>query len=266
MCDVPTTFVSIVIATFNRLSRIQRCIDRIRRGVHTRHEIVVVDGGSRDGSVEWLAGQPDVRLHVERERGGCCRAYNLGFRLACGTHVMWLNDDAWPRPGAVESALGVLERSDMCDVGLVAFYHNHTQPWNELHGVDVADGHYGVLHVRGLPYANFGLLRRSLLEQVGFLDGRYCFCGWDPDLSLKVQREANLKVLGAPGALLYHEELFDERKQHDAATLRQRDNDKLFQKWNLPPRGEFPDPRPAYQRLLRERGLLSEDRGQQQVA
>jgi GT2 family glycosyltransferase len=256
MCDVPSSFVSIVIATYQRLSRLQRCIEHIRSGLRVPYEIVVVDGGSGDGTAEWVRGQADIRLHVERDRGGCCRAYNLGFRLACGSHVMWLNDDAWPLPGAIDAALALLQRPDMRDVGLVAFYHNHRQPWNELHGIDRGGQRFGVLHVRGLPYANFGLLRRSLLEQIGFLDGRYVFCGWDPDLSLKVQREAELRVIGAPAALVYHEELIDERKQHDADTLRQRDNERLFAKWALPEKGAFPDPRPAYLRLIEERGLV----------
>jgi hypothetical protein len=44
---------------------------------------------------------------------------------------------------------------------------------------------------------NFGLLRRALLERLGYLDERYYFCAWDPDLSLKVQREAGLKSSAA---------------------------------------------------------------------
>lgn len=247
--------VSIVIATYQRLDRLKRCLAGIRQNVRPRHEIVVVDGGSTDGSIEWLAQQPGLRLHVERERGGCCKAYNIGLRMACAPFVMWLNDDAVPQAGAVEAALDAYESPGACDVGIVAFYHNHTQPWNEIHGYDWNGSRYGVLHVRGYPYANFGLLRRSLLEQVGFLDSGYHFCAWDPDLSLKVQREAGLKVLGVPAARVYHEELVDERKQHDADTRRDADNQRLFHKWALPARGAFADPRAGYAALLAERGL-----------
>ncbi|MBU0638407.1 MAG: glycosyltransferase [Planctomycetes bacterium] len=247
--------VSIVLATFQRCARLQRCVAHVRQNVAVPFELIVVDGGSDDGTREWLATQPALRTHLERQRAGCCRAYNFGFRMARGLYVMWLNDDAFPLPGAVENAVMLADRADMQDVGLVAFYHNHQQPWNELHGVDHEDTHYGILHVRGRPYANFGLLRRELLEELGYLDESYYFCAWDPDLSLKVQCEAGLKVLGAPKALVYHEELADERKQQDAGDVRTRDNERLFAKWGLPAAGAFPDPRPAYLDLIRQRGL-----------
>jgi GT2 family glycosyltransferase len=113
-----------------------------------------------------------------------------------------------------------------------------------------------MLHVRGTPYANFGLLRRALLERVGFLDEGYRFCAWDPDLSLKVRRDAGLLVVGAPDALVVHEELADERKRADAGALRTRDNERLFAKWSLPRKGNFADPRGDYLALLRTRGLV----------
>lgn len=273
-----TPRVSVVIATYNRLPQLQRCLRHTRTALasdadgNAEDEIIVVDGGSSDGTVQWLLEQPDLRVHVEQQRGGCCAAYNLGLRMAHGHYVMWLNDDAFPLPCAIDSAIGLLESATMSDVGLVAFYHNHQQPQNELHGVDLpwppagmhdvpaAPGgslRFGVLHVRGRPYANFGLLRNSLLRQLGWLDPGYAFCGWDPDLALKVQVQAGLRVLGAPDARVYHAELCDPRKQADAERLRAADNQRLFEKWKLPERGAYPDPRPDYLRLLQARGVLA---------
>ena len=44
----------------------------------------------------------------------------------------------------------------------------------------------------------------------------------------------------------------------DADVLRRRDNARLFEKWKLPPKGQFADPRPAYARTLRS--LAAENR------
>lgn len=251
MCPHATPELSIVIATHRRFARLKRCIERTRAGLAgaPAHEFVVIAAADDEGTVPWLAGQRDVRLEVEARRAGACRAYNAGFRLARGTFVCWLNDDAYALPGSIEAALAFIRDPRNADVGLVAFYHNHNQPWNELHGLERDGVRYGMLHVRGVPYANFGLLRRELLERVGYLDEGYYFCGWDPDLSLKVQREAGLLVLGCPEALVFHEELCDERKAADAGDVRTRDNERLFRKWNLAARGSYPDPRPAYERL-----------------
>ena len=103
---------------------------------------------------------------------------------------------------------------------------------------------YSIYNVRGYPYANFGLLRRELIERLGYLDERYYFCAWDPDLALKVQLEAGLKVVGCRESLVHHEQLIDERKSADMAAI-DRDNGKLFGKWGLPPKFGYPDPAPA---------------------
>jgi len=246
--------VSIVVPTFNRFERLRRCIDKIRRNVPHPHEVIVVDGGSTDGTREWLQAQDDLRVILEAKREGAVAAFNKGFRAAAGYYVMWLNDDAYPLPGAVEAAVAMMERPDLTDVGMVAFYHNWHSERNVLDHVEHDGVSYQLCHVRGYPYANFGLIRRELLTRIGYADDRYYFFGFDPDLSLKVQINEGLKVVGCRQALIHHDEHHDERKLSDLAAG-QEDNAKLFAKWNLPPLGGYPDPAPAYRRMLIERGL-----------
>jgi len=246
--------VSIVVPTFNRSERLRRCIDKIRRNVPHPHEVIVVDGGSTDGTREWLQTQGDLRVILEAEREGAVAAFNKGFRAAAGYYVMWLNDDAYPLPGAVEAAVAMMERPDLADVGMVAFYHNWHSERNVLDRVEHNGVSYELCHVRGYLYANFGLIRRELLERIGYADDRFYFFAFDPDLSLKVQINEGLKVIGCRRALIHHDEDHDERKRSDLAAG-QEDNAKLFAKWNLPPPGAYPDPASAYRRMLIERGL-----------
>lgn len=254
MAQPPT--VSIVIASYNRLARLRRCIAMLRANVSIPHETLVVAGATTDGTLEWLETQPDLRLIRESRREGATRAYNKGFRAAVGRYVIWLNDDSYPLPGAIEAAVAMIENPAFTDVGMVALYHNFDRRWNRLHSVDRDGETYSVFNVRGVTYANFGLLRRTLLESLGYLDERYYFSAWDPDLSLKVQREAGLKVIGCPRALVYHEELIDDRKLADLAALA-RDNERLFAKWNLPAKFAYADPAPEYQRMLLLRGICA---------
>ncbi len=235
--------LSIVIPTHNRLSRLCRCVSQVRCNVSVPHEIVVVDGGSTDGTREFLAGDGNLHVILEQEREGAVRAFNKGFRASKGRYVMWLNDDAYPLPGSVESAIETIERHD--EVGMVAFYHDWDRKNNVLDSVEFEGRSYSIYNVRGYPYANFGLLRRSLLREIGFADERYYFFGFDPDLSLKVQLEAGLEVIGCPEALIQHEEFHDARKLDDLPVGKQ-DNLKLFAKWNLPAPGTYPDPAAAY--------------------
>ena len=69
-----------------------------------------------------------------------------------------------------------------------------------------------------------------------------------------MQRDAGLKVLGCREALVYHEELIDERKRDDMSVI-DEDNARLFAKWALPEKFAYPDPAPAYLRMLRSRRL-----------
>ena len=246
---------SIVIATYDRCERLKGCIGAIRRNVGVDHETIVVGGGAGDGTEEWLEAQDDVRFIREMRREGATRAYNKGFRAAAGTYVMWLNDDARVLPGAIEAAVAMIERPDLADVGMVAFYHNCDRTRNRLDSVERDGVLYSIYNVRGIPYANFGMLRCELLERVGYLDEQYYFCAWDPDLSLNVQREAGLKVVGCRDALIDHEELIDARKREDLAVIRE-DNEKLFAKWKLPEKFSYPDPAPVYRQMLRDRALI----------
>ena len=250
-----TDIVSLVIPTINRRKKLERCIDNIRRNVSVSHEVIVVDGGSTDGTREWLAEQNDLRIILEPQREGAVRAFNKGFRAATGQYVMWLNDDAFPLSGSLEAAVAMLERPDLDDIGMVAFYHNWHSERNVLDRVTHDGNTYELCHVRGYPYANFGLLRRSLLERIGFADERYYFFGFDPDLSLKIQIDEGLKVVGCRRALIHHDEHHDERKLGDLETGA-TDNQKLFAKWNLPAKGKYANPTPAYVTMLKTRSLL----------
>jgi GT2 family glycosyltransferase len=245
--ECPT--VSIVIATYDRLQPLQRCIGRIRENVRIDHEVIIVGGAGADGTLSWASQQPDIRFIAETTRQGAARAYNRGFRAATGAYVMWLNDDSYPLGGAVEAAVALIERPDMTDVGMVAFYHDEDRERNKLDTVTLEGRSYSIYNVRGYPYANVGLLTRSLLAEVGYLDERYYFCGWDPDLALNIQLEAGLRVVGCPNALVRHDELMDARKTADLARI-DADNEKLFAKWRLPSRGAYPDPAAAYQRVV----------------
>lgn len=251
-----TPLVSIVLGTYNRRDRLCRCCEKTIANVRVPYELIIVDGGSTDGTRDWLARQssPPFRIILETQREGATRAYNKGFRAACGRYVLWLNDDSYPLPGAVEAAIEMIERPDLADVGMVALYHNHGKEWNRLDTLERDGITYAIYNVRGTTYANFGLLRRELLEQIGYLDERYYFCAWDPDLSIKIQREAGLKVIGCRKAIVYHEELIDERKSDDMSIINE-DNEKLFVKWQLPEKFSYPDPAPAYQQMLRDRNL-----------
>lgn len=148
----PPASVGIVFGTYNRLALLKRAIASIRRGIgDLRHEIIVVDGGSTDGSSEWVVEQPRVTLiQQEGPLTGAVAAFNLGFGHAVDQGhpwVMHLNDDAEiVTPRAIVSAVARME-SDVT-IGEVAFELDLRGDW-------------GFEYINGAPYANFGVIRRD---------------------------------------------------------------------------------------------------------
>jgi glycosyltransferase involved in cell wall biosynthesis len=93
---------SVVIPTYNRLSRLQRVIGALEKQQHPRgdFEIVVVSDGSSDGThayLESLRTAGRVRFAVQQNRGPAA-ARNAGVALAVGDYVLFIDDDVVPEP------------------------------------------------------------------------------------------------------------------------------------------------------------------------
>jgi GT2 family glycosyltransferase len=92
--------VSAVVLTRNRKDVLATVLDRL--AALPIDEVVVVDNGSGDGTVESLCGRNDLRV-VETGRNLGFAARNLGARAASHDLLLMLDDDAYPLTGAVET-------------------------------------------------------------------------------------------------------------------------------------------------------------------
>lgn len=240
--------LSIVIPTCNRSALLARCIETLEAAVRSSFEIIVVDGASTDDTVHVLnaaATRLGDRLRVipETKREGFVRAANKGLRAARGEYMTWLNDDARPVGDALDRAVRHVAHAP-ADLGLAAMFHRWHSPRNVAYRAFHGGNDYAVCHVRGTLYANFCVGRRDTFERLGWFDERYYFYAADPDLSLKAW-SAGLRVEPVAGAYVDHDEHPDDRRDADADRGK-ADNEKLFAKWDLPPRNPaFNDFNPA---------------------
>jgi N-acetylglucosaminyl-diphospho-decaprenol L-rhamnosyltransferase len=82
--------VSVVVVTYNAMPWIERCLDSV-----SGYEIVVVDHGSTDGTLEVVRERfPRVRV-LEQDNLGLSAGWNRGIRETAGAYVLILNADAW---------------------------------------------------------------------------------------------------------------------------------------------------------------------------
>ena len=84
---------SVVTTTWNRLALLRENVASVRSQEFPDLEQIFVDGGSTDGTLEWLRGLTgDVKI-LERVTGGIAPAMNAGLRVATGDVILHLHSD-----------------------------------------------------------------------------------------------------------------------------------------------------------------------------
>jgi GT2 family glycosyltransferase len=201
----PLPAVSVVLGTYNRRRYLRATIEALRAELEgLPAEIIVVDGGSTDGTIRWLTKQKDAIAIVQHNRGTWRgRALtrrpwgyfmNLGFRAATAARVCMISDDALLVPGAIRNGLEQLDAAD-ADVGGVAFYwRNWPHQAEYVVGLTFGDN----------LFVNHGLYSKRALEAVGYLDQEtFFFYHADGDLSLRML-QAGYRTIAADCSFVEH--------------------------------------------------------------
>lgn len=160
--------ISLVSGTYNRLASLQRMMSSAREALPygVPYEFVICDGGSTDGTIEWLRNQTDTVLIEDGKLTGAISAFTRAAEAASGEYTALLNDDIVILPYAFVIALRHLETHPQC--GAVAFADNRPYPGKHEDGTG-----YGVQPTRvqgGEPkiYAQVGMFRTWLGNVLGW--------------------------------------------------------------------------------------------------
>ena len=121
--------VSVVIPTYQRKALVAEAIESALAQPWPDLEVVVVDDGSTDGTVEALTARfgadPRVRV-LRKENGGTASARNAGLEAATGTYVALLDSDDLFLPGHLEALVPPLEAAPTVDLAIGnAVYEGH---------------------------------------------------------------------------------------------------------------------------------------------
>ena len=157
---------SVVTGTYNRLPYLQGMIGsaRISIGVGLQYEIIVVDGGSTDGTIEWCKSQVDIRLIEHGELLGAVKAFNDGAYAAKGDYVILANDDITFIDESIQAAVAFMQ--DHPEVGIGCFHQDrYGKSWH----IEIMTG---ILNGKptNLYYGQVCIVQKWLGDKVGWCD------------------------------------------------------------------------------------------------
>ena len=210
--------VSVVIPNWNGKHFLKACLDSLIKQSYADIEILIVDNGSKDGSVEYIQSEyPTVRLACFPVNTGFAPAVNRGIRESRGEFIALINNDTVVDEHWVEQLVkGMAEHPDCGSLGCkMLAYDDHTL----LDGVGDGYRRGGLPGRIGHRERDSGLFdegryilgacggaamyRRSLFNAIGLFDDEYFAYLEDVDIGLRAQ-SAGYKCFYVPTAVIYH--------------------------------------------------------------
>lgn len=197
--------VSVVSGTYNRLPLLQRMVQSARDSAKgLQMELVIVDGGSKDDTIQWCLEQPDILLIEHGKLLGAIKAYNDGCEMAGGKYVVIGNDDVVFDKDTIKRAYDHMEANP--EVGQVAFGHQYKRRGPKQTSARV-QGAYGY------PYGQCCMTRRWLGDHAGWWgdEGMRTY-GGDTRLSLRLW-EMGWPTVKLAGCSVIDDEHVDELRK-----------------------------------------------------
>lgn len=172
--------VSVVMPVRNGMTYIDEALLSARTALRTfDHEIVIADGGSDDGTAQYLAAAPHGARLVSKNDNSMYEGLNKAIEAALGRYILWLNSDDILFPDGVVELVRTGLQSETCDVVTAEAVAEKDDEiiWrsdNAARPISTISALFGV------PVMNCRLLRRSAILRLG---------GFRPDLGLGADRE-----------------------------------------------------------------------------
>jgi len=225
--------LSVVIVSFNTRQLLDICLASLLADLREAKlvgEVFVVDNASSDGSPEMVRERyPEVLLIASERNLGFAAANNLALRQAQGRYILLLNPDSQIVKGALEKLVSFLEVQP--EVGMVGarllypdgrFQHSAFKfptlamtlfdffPLNHRIINSRLNGRYPVAYYErpfpiDHPLGAALMVRRKILEQVGFLDERFFIYCEEIDWCVRIKR-AGWQIWCVPEAQVIHHE------------------------------------------------------------
>lgn len=193
---------SVIIVNWNGRRYLEQCLPSVVNQTYRNLEIIMVDNGSTDGSVELVEHLfPDIIVVRNSENRGFAGGNNQGIRIASGEYIATLNNDAIARPDWLEEMINAIKDDDT--IGMAASKMlfsdwpdviNSTGisldraaiAWDRLGGQSSDRSEAAPVEIFG-PSAGAALYKRKMIEDVGLFDEDFFMYLEDVDLAWRAR-------------------------------------------------------------------------------
>ena len=212
MCEV-----SVIIPNYNGKQYLKNCLDSMARQVYKDFEVILVDNGSEDGSVEYLREHyPWVRLITLHENTGFCGGVNAGIRASQSPYVLLLNNDTIAEKYFIKNLAAAIKRHPKA-----VSCQGKMMQLSDKSKIDDAGNYYCVLgwafaDGKGKPEVNYtrekpifsscagaAIYNRKILDEIGYFDEAHFAYLEDLDLGYRA-RLHGYESWFCPRARVYH--------------------------------------------------------------
>jgi hypothetical protein len=210
---------SVIVLNWNGKHLLSDCLTSLECQTCRDFEIILVDNGSCDSSVEFVKKHfPEVRVISLTENRGFAGGNNVGIQHARGRYIALLNNDAKADSRWLEELTNALDSHpeiDFC-ASKIVFYDRHDliDTAGDYFSIAGSAGKIGHLDDSTKPEYNrmrpvFGacagaaIYRKAMLDEIGLFDEDFFLSFEDVDLSFRAQLHGH-KCLYFPSALVYH--------------------------------------------------------------
>ena len=174
--------VTIVIPNYNGLAFMEPCFKALELQICRDFQVLVVDNGSTDGSVEWLK-EHDIPSIFLDSNTGFSGAVNRGIRASSTPYVILLNNDTEPDCHYVGEMIKAIERSPKIfsvSCKMIQLYHKELMDdagdmysllgWAYQRGVGRPSSGYNKACRIFSACAGAAIYRREVFEEIGYFD------------------------------------------------------------------------------------------------
>ena len=210
---------SVIVLNWNGRAYLEKCLDSLRDQTYSNFEIIVVDNGSIDGSVDMVTQRhEDIVALIKNDTNlGFAEGNNIGIRHSRGEYVVTLNNDTevdkrWleelisaaernEQIGMCASKVLFLERPDVIDsAGMNIYFDGSSKQRGNL---EIDTGQYDKIQETLAPSACAALYRMEMLKEIGLFDKDFFIYCEDMDLALR-GRLAGWRAVFVPSSIVYH--------------------------------------------------------------